>query len=134
MVLRNRTRTVLEEWEADAEALASGPVRVPKGLTFEEVTRRRRSDAAPRLSSVVLEGYALAWAEFTDWLQEREIVLEEVEEVTVRVFLEDQGRVKPGQRPSKQAVRCRVRFWAQGFLCLGTIRGLAMIRPFSSRT
>ncbi len=88
VVLRNRTRTVLEEWEADAEALASGPVRVPKGLTLEEVTRRRRSAAAPRLSPNVLEGYALAWAEFTDWLQERQIVLGEVEEETVRVFLE----------------------------------------------
>ena len=88
VVLRNRTRAVLEEWEADAEALASGPVRVPKGLTLEEVTRRRRSDAAPRLSSNTLEGYALAWAEFTDWLQEKQIALGEVEDVTVRVFLE----------------------------------------------
>ena len=50
MVLRNRTRTVFEEWEADAEALASEPVRVPAGLTVEEVTRRRKPDAASRLA------------------------------------------------------------------------------------
>ena len=90
-VLRNRTLTVLKEWEADAEALASGPVRVPKGLTLEEVTRRRNPDAAFRLSPDTLEVYALAWAEFTDWRQERQIDLGEVEEVTVRVFLEDKA-------------------------------------------
>ena len=88
VVWRNRTRTVLEEWEADAEALASGPVRVPVGLTAEEVVRRRKLDAASRLALETLEGYALSWAEFTDWLQERQIALEQVEDVTVRVFLE----------------------------------------------
>ena len=88
VVWRNRTRTVLEEWEADAEALASGPVRVPVGLTAEEVVRRRKLDAASRLAPETLEGYALSWAEFTDWLQERQIALEQVEDVTVRVFLE----------------------------------------------
>lgn len=86
--LRNRTRTVLDEWEADVEALASEPVRVPVGLTVEEVTRRRRSDAASRLSEQTLEGHALSWAEFGDWLNERNIALEQVEDVTVRVFLE----------------------------------------------
>lgn len=91
LVLRNRTRMVLDEWEADAEVLASGPVRVPKGVDPRGGDRRHRSDAAPRLSSEVLEGYALAWAECTDWLQERQIVLGEVEEVTVRVFLEDKA-------------------------------------------
>ena len=88
VVWRNRSRTVLEEWEADAEALASGPVRVPVGLTREEVVRRRKLDAASRLAPETLEGYALSWAEFTDWLQERQIALEQVEDVTVRVFLE----------------------------------------------
>ena len=88
VVWRNRTRTVLEEWEADAEALASGPVRVPVGLTREEVVRRRKSYAASRLAPETLEGYALAWAEFTDWLQERQIAFGQVEDVTVRVFLE----------------------------------------------
>ena len=86
--LRNRTRTVLDEWEADADALAGEPVRVPVGLTVEEVTRRRKLDAASRLSVETLEGYARAWAEFTDWLQERQIALAQVEDVTVRVFLE----------------------------------------------
>ena len=88
VVWRNRTRTVLEEWEADAEALASGPVRVPVGLTREEVVRRRKSYAASRLAPETLEGYALSWADFTDWLQERQIALGQVEDVTVRVFLE----------------------------------------------
>ena len=88
VVFRNRTRTVLDEWEADAEALASGPVRVPVGLTREEVVRRRKLDAASRLALETLEMYALSWAEFTDWLQERQIALEQVEDVTVRVFLE----------------------------------------------
>ena len=88
VVLRNRTRTVFEEWEADAEALASEPVRVPAGLTVEEVTRRRKPDAASRLAPESLESNALAWAEFTDWLQERQIGLANVEDVTVRVFLE----------------------------------------------
>ena len=88
VVWRNRTRTVLDEWDADAEALASGPVRVPVGLTLEEVTRRRKLDPASRLSVETLESKALAWAEFTDWLQERQIGLANVEDVTVRVFLE----------------------------------------------
>ena len=88
VVWRNRTRTVLDEWDADAEALASGPVRVPVGLTLEEVTRRRKLDPASRLSVETLEGYALSWVEFTDWLQERQIALGKVEDVTVRVFLE----------------------------------------------
>ena len=88
VVWRNRTRTVLDEWEADAEALASGPVRVPVGLTAEEVMRRRKLDAASRLAVETLEAYALSWAQFTDWFQERQIALGQVEDVTVRVFLE----------------------------------------------
>ena len=88
VVWRNRTRTVLDEWDADAEALASESVRVPVGLTLEEVTRRRKLDPASRLSVETLEVYALSWAEFTDWLQERQIAFGQVEDVTVRVFLE----------------------------------------------
>ena len=88
VVLRNRTRTVLDEWEADAEALANGPVRVPVGLTAEEVRRRRKLDGVSHVAVETLEAYALAWAEFTDWVQERQIALGQVEDVTVRVFLE----------------------------------------------
>ena len=62
VVFRNRTRSVLDEWEADAAALASADVRVPPGLTLEEVTRRRKWDASPRVSREMLEVYALAWA------------------------------------------------------------------------
>ena len=79
---------VLAEWTAARAARARKNVRVPVGLTREEVERGRVGQG-PQLEPVTVEGYALSWADFSEWRRVRDISLESVEPMHIRVYLEE---------------------------------------------
>ena len=83
----SRREQVKAEW-ADVKAQrALAELGIPRGLTSEEVGSAR-VDRGRRLAPSTVDGYAGAWWLFRDWLKSRDVLLEEVVDVHVRVYLE----------------------------------------------
>ena len=83
-----KIQPVLDEWAAARSARAGAELRVPVGLTREEVERRRVGEGR-QLEPITLRGYAYVWANFSEWMKRRGTRLEEVEPVHVRVYLQE---------------------------------------------
>ena len=80
---------VLAEWTAARAARAGADLWVPVGLTREEVERVRVGEGR-QLETTTVEGYAYAWAKFSEWRKSRGILsLKSVEPVHIRVYLEE---------------------------------------------
>ena len=87
----NRVRkgeAVVQGWAEARRARLGELTHVPAGLTLEQAQRRYGEEVGVVGKSS--EGtYALDWAKFAPWLEEIGAGVEEVEEATVRVFLEN---------------------------------------------
>ena len=83
----SRREQVKAEWAEAKVQRALAELGIPRGLTSEEVGRAR-VDRGRRLAPGTVDGYAAAWWLFRDWLKSRDILLEEVVDVHVRVYLE----------------------------------------------
>ena len=86
----SRVEPVLAEWSAARAARAKVDLRVPVGLTREEVEMMRLEEAR-HLEAATKKTYAYTWAKFTDWREGagRRIPLESVEALHVRAYLKE---------------------------------------------
>ena len=80
------------EWAAARARRAVEELDVPAGLTREEVVRVR-ARGGRRLAGTTVDGYAANWALFRDWLQERDVTVEDVSDIHVQVYLEERGHL-----------------------------------------
>ena len=83
----SRREQVKAEWAEAKVQRALAELGIPRGLTSEEVGSAR-VDRGRRLAPSTVDGYAAAWWLLRDWLKSRDILLEEVVDVHVRVYLE----------------------------------------------
>ena len=83
----SRREQVKAEWADVRAQRALAELGIPRGLTSEEVGSAR-VDRGRRLAPSTVDGYAAAWWLLRDWLKSRDILLEEVVDVHVRVYLE----------------------------------------------
>ena len=83
----SRREQVKAEWADVRAQRALAELGIPRGLTSEEVGSAR-VDRGRRLAPSTVDGYAAAWWLFRDWLKSRDVLLEEVVDVHVRVYLE----------------------------------------------
>ena len=83
----SRTEQVKAEWAEAKAKRALAELGIPRGLTSEEVGRAS-VDRGRRLAPSTVDDHAAAWWLFRDWLKSREVLLEEVVDLHVRVYLE----------------------------------------------
>ena len=84
----SRVQPVLDEWSSARAARASAGRRIPVGLTREEVERVRVGQGR-QLEPSTVRNLAYSWADFSGWRESRNIPLESVEPVHIRVYLEE---------------------------------------------
>ena len=87
LVRVSRTEQVKAEWAEAKAQRALAELGIPRGLTSEEVGRAS-VDGGRRLAPSTVDGYAAAWWLLRDWLKSRDVLLEDVVDVHVRVYLE----------------------------------------------
>lgn len=85
--LVSKLDSVFAEWSAARAARVPSELRVPVGLTREEVVRVQFGRGR-RIEPVTLKAYASAWAEFTEWMRIRGGSPELADPLHVRVFVE----------------------------------------------